>query len=358
VTALAFALAVWWTSNTIGHHFIHRPFFRRRAGNRLFAAGLSVFVGYPQALWRERHLAHHAGIAPKIRLTPDLIVEAVLVLALWAVLVDRAPNFFATVYLPGYLGGLLLCAVHGHYEHAGGTISHYGRVYNALLFNDGYHVEHHAHPGVPWSRLPERRDPSARPSAWPAPLRWLDIAPGVPMMLERLERFVLRSPILQWFVLRTHERALADLIARLPEVDRIAIVGGGLFPRTAMIVRKLRPAARVTIIDASAANLEKARPWLPEETEVVHARFEAADISHCAPRLASRLGALISGDTADLLVIPLGFDGDREAIYKQPPARAVIVHDWLWRRRGVSRIVSFALLKRANLVTQATRCQT
>ena len=42
--------------------------------------------------------------------------------------------------------------------------------------------------------------------------------------------------------------------------------------------------------------------------------------------------------------------GNRNAIYTQPPAPAVIVHDWIWRRRGTSRIVSLALLKRINLV--------
>ena len=42
--------------------------------------------------------------------------------------------------------------------------------------------------------------------------------------------------------------------------------------------------------------------------------------------------------------------GDRRAIYARPPAPIVLVHDWIWRRRGESRIVSLALLKRINLV--------
>ena len=58
MTALAFALVVWWTSNTIAHLFIHRPFFRRRSANRLFALGMSLALGIPQTLWRDRHLAH------------------------------------------------------------------------------------------------------------------------------------------------------------------------------------------------------------------------------------------------------------------------------------------------------------
>ena len=52
----------------------------------------------------------------------------------------------------------------------------------------------------------------------------------------------------------------------------------------------------------------------------------------------------------DVLVIPLSFDGDRAAVYARPPARAVIVHDWIWRVRGTSRLVSPWLLKRLNLV--------
>ena len=56
------------------------------------------------------------------------------------------------------------------------------------------------------------------------------------------------------------------------------------------------------------------------------------------------------GRPFSLLVIPLSFEGDRNAIYARPPAPAVIVHDWIWRRRGASRVVSLALLKRINLV--------
>jgi hypothetical protein len=52
----------------------------------------------------------------------------------------------------------------------------------------------------------------------------------------------------------------------------------------------------------------------------------------------------------EVVVLPLSFEGDRDAMYAHPPAGAVIVHDWLWRRRGISRIVSLALLKRVNLV--------
>jgi hypothetical protein len=333
VSAIAFAVVVWWTSNTVGHLFIHRPFFRRRTANRLFALGVSAAIGIPQTLWRDRHLAHHAGVAPRLRISGDLLMQVAFVLTVWAVMFERAPWFFATVYTPGYLGGLLLCAIHGHYEHAGGTSSHYGRLYNAMTFNDGYHVEHHAHPGAPWSRLTEHRDPQARTSAWPAPLRWIEA--GVTELLERLERLVLRSPALQRFVLRVHDQALRSLIATLPPLRRVVIVGGGLFPRTALILRSLAPDAEITIVDANRENLDHANAWVAD-VATVHAHY---------PR-----DVRLQSDT-DLVVIPLCFHGDREAIYEHPPARSVIVHDWVWRRRGRSRVVSVALLKRVNLVT-------
>src|SRR5262249_6169873 len=159
-------------------------------------------------------------------------------------------------YLPGYVGGLALCALHGHYEHAGDTTSHYGALYNALLFNDGYHVEHHAYPGVEWSRLPLYRTADARTSRWPAPLRWMER-----FSLDTLERLVLRSRALQGFVVRTHARAFRAVVGALPPIEHVAIVGGGLFPRSYLVLSgrtavaglqpstPLLPSARFTIID-------------------------------------------------------------------------------------------------------------
>jgi hypothetical protein len=203
----------------------------------------------------------------------------------------------------------MLCALHGYFEHAGGATSYYGRLYNVLFFNDGYHVEHHANPGLHWTRLPERREALVRSSAYPAPLRWIEA-----LSLEGLERLVLKSPVLQRFVLRAHTRAFRELGGLLRSVDCVAIVGGGLFPRTALILQRLLPHARTKI-------------------DFVHARY-----------------ARFHAGSYDLVVIPLSFEGDRDAIYRRPPAPAVIVHDWIWRSRGVSHIISWRLLKRINLV--------
>jgi hypothetical protein len=116
----------------------------------------------------------------------------------------------------------------------------------------------------------------------------------------------------------------------------VAIIGGGLFPRTALILRELLPTACMTIIDANPSNLDRARPWLGQRNiNFVNARYITSDCGGY-----------------DLLVIPLSFDGDRSAIYARPPSPAVLVHDWIWRKHGSSRIVSLALLKRINLVRQ------
>jgi hypothetical protein len=325
------ALGVWWSSNTIAHGFIHRPFFRSRSVNLLFSCYLSVLLGIPQALWRDRHLAHHAAVVWRLRLSPQLVLHTALVVGLWTTLALIDWGFFVTTYLPGFALGLILCALHGHYEHVRGTTSHYGAIYNFLCFNDGYHVEHHRSPSVHWTRLPDRVAPGTRWSRWPAPLRWLE---GV--NLETLERIVLVSPALQRFVLRAHRRAFRALIPQLPPVRRVAIVGGGLFPRTALILRELLPGRQIVIIDANARNLETARTRLDGDICFEHRWF----------------GRSPESQDFDLMVIPLSFQGDRRAIYRHAPSPAVLVHDWIWRRRGQGRIVSIALLKRLNLVQQ------
>jgi hypothetical protein len=326
--ASVIALGLWWNSNTISHNFIHKPFFRSRLLNVLFALYLSALLGVPQSVWRGRHLAHHAGMRWRLRMNRQMALEISVILLVWGTLLAFLPRLFLTAYIPGYVAGLLLCSLHGYYEHVRGTVSHYGALYNALFFNDGYHTEHHARPGTHWTKLREQVRPGAETSRWPAVLRWLEI-----VSLDGLERGVLRSQALQRFVLRKHEHAFRRLLPVLPPRPRIAIVGGGLFPRTLLILRRVLPEARFVVIDRSAANLNTARTFLTDGIEWLHEPYRAALVRDC-----------------DLVIFPLAFVGDRTAIYQQPPAPAVIVHDWMWRRRGAGVIVSVLLLKRLNLV--------
>ena len=68
-------------------------------------------------------------------------------------------------YLPAFYLSLALVNVQNYYEHYGAapgsrltdSVSYYGRVYNWLTFNDGYHQEHHLRPQSHWSAMPEVR---------------------------------------------------------------------------------------------------------------------------------------------------------------------------------------------------------
>jgi len=294
----------------------------------LFALYLSALLGIPQSIWRDRHLSHHAGVAWRLRPSWQMAAESLLVLSIWGILAIYFGTFFLTAYLPGYALGLGLCWLHGYYEHHQGTISHYGFVYNLLFFNDGYHVEHHARPGTHWTDLPRQAQRDTPASRWPAVLRWLDA-----LSLEGLERAVLRSARLQRFVLGRHERAFRRLLPPLPAAPRVAIVGGGLFPRTLLVLRRLLPDASFVVIDRSAENLAVARALAPAGVRFEHACYDPA---------------LVRG--FDMAVFPLAFVGDRAAIYSHPPAPTVLVHDWVWRRRGTGAVVSWLLLKRLNRV--------
>src|SRR5207244_1176228 len=118
------------------------------------------------------------------------------------------------------------------------------------------------------------------------------------------ERLVLRSRTLQRFVLQRHRRAFRALLPQLQPITRATIVGGGLFPRTAMILRELLPAAHLTIIDHNSRNLQTARELLDENIEHRNERYVPGEWRDC-----------------DLIVIPLSFDGDRSVIYRCPPYR-------------------------------------
>jgi hypothetical protein len=125
---------------------------------------------------------------------------------------------------------------------------------------------------------------------------------------------------------------LRTLAVEALPISSVGIVGGGLFPRTAIILGRLIPRARLSIIEMNPANIDTARNFLGD-VHYVRERFEPA--SNC---------------DYDLLVIPLAFVGNRDAFYRNPPAKFVLVHDWIWRRRGESAIVSLLLLKRLNMV--------
>src|SRR5205085_11084487 len=129
------------------------------------------------------------------------------------------------------------------------------------------------------------------------------------------ERCVLRSRLLQRFVISRHERAFRKLLGKTCGIRRVLIVGGGLFPRTLLVLRRILPEAEFTLLDASADNLDAAGRFLDVRVRTVHAWYEP---NHAAG--------------FDLVVFPLAFRGERAELYDCPPAPLVAVHDWAWRR--------------------------
>ncbi len=351
VTALVIALGVNWGSNTFSHIHVHTPLFSGRRANRAFSLGLSVTLAIPQTWWKHRHLAHHRGRAPDrlpSRLRWVLANEIAAIVIVWAALALGAPTIVLGMILPGWALGLALCWLQGHFEHAAHAagVDHHGSFYNCFWFHDGFHAAHHLAPGAHWSTLGPLAAGVAPVSGFPPVLRWLDnvarVTAGVrPAIIDALERHGSRFAFVRALLVATHRRAFALILARtpLPPLRRVCIVGGGLFPRTAIVLRELLPGARLTILDSDAAHLERARSFLV-----------------ASPRMEFRCGRFPEdpGGSYDLVVVPLAFRGDRAALYARPPAPVVIVHEFFWRRGGgtvrATAMVSWWLAKRLNLL--------
>ncbi len=334
---VAIALGVWWLGNTCAHQAVHRRLFVHAGAERLFSFWLSAGLGVPQRLWRQRHLAHHAQRPHRWRFEPWLLTEAVGLSVAHLLAAFLVPGPWATVYLPGLAGGLLLAHVHGHYEHAGGTTSCRLRWWNVLLLNDGWHEEHHEAPKRPWWQLGTANGPAPRMSPLPPPVRWLAaLAPA--NLLDRAERLVLGRPWLQRRVLAAHRAAFAAVLPRSFDPARIVIVGGGLFPRSAILLRERFPGAVITVLDQDARHLAAAAPLLPPDVVVRHAVLRPGD----------RLDA-------DLVVLPLALRGARAGFLAAPPAPCLLMHDWWWRGIGEGRVVAWWLGKRVRLLQTAAR---
>lgn len=325
------ALVVWWLGNTVSHHAVHRRFFVAAGVERAFAVWLSLGLGVPQQLWAQRHLAHHAGAVPRVRWNRQLALEVSALALLWGIGLGSAGWSWLWVYATGLAGGLLLAVLHGHYEHRGGTTDIRARWWNVCMLNDGLHGAHHAAPGRHWRDLGPDLAPAARTSRLPPPLRWLRSF-SLAALLDGAEYLVLRWPWLRQRVLAAHRRAMDLVLAGEVPPQSIVVVGGGLFPRSAVLLHERYPRAQITIWDENGAHLAAAVAMLPAGVVWREQRFVP--------------GAAIA---ADLVVVPLALRGARHLVLAHPPAPRVLVHDWAWRQRGVGCVVAWWLGKRLYL---------
>lgn len=372
VSIVGLAVGLVWMSNTVSHVHLHTPVFVSALANRAFSLFLTVTLGIPQTAWKRRHLLHHglpgpegAGVGRAER------IELAVLLGAWLAAAILVPAAFFGAVLPVWLVGLSLCALQGHYEHVDGSaagVDHHGPLYNRLWFNDGHHRHHHRDPSAHWTTLATIIEPMTAPPAdgqvspWPPLLRWLDgpwrslawIRSLVPPTLDRLERAALGSGAARRLLLATHAPALAALLQEMgePAPRCICIVGGGLFPRTAILLGRLLPEADLVIVDSDPAHLRAAAKELDCEQAravrhgITRLGLTTLVLGHCAGDTATN-----GGGPFDLVVVPLALRGDRAGFYVPRPGCHVLVHDWIWSRRGdASRVVSPLLLKRVNLV--------
>jgi len=112
----------------------------------------------------ESGLAGLAARHPRRRATELRQVQAdrLALIAFTAVLAALSWQWLLICYLPAIATAFTLVNIQNYYRHYGArpesryanSVSHYGRLYNRLTFNDGYHQEHHLRPATHWTALP------------------------------------------------------------------------------------------------------------------------------------------------------------------------------------------------------------
>jgi fatty acid desaturase len=195
------------------HYFIHTPYFSSKLLNSLYGAVASIPVMEPCALFGIAHMEHHrygndakdpvsgttrdststyqysdTGHEPLWRyalLSPlrewtnvkepydiarhsharqQIAIEAATLAAFWIALIAVDWRFAAFYLLVVYVSQAGAC-LQNYFEHYGATpadkmansVSCYGRLYNLLWFNNGYHQEHHYRPAVHWTKVKDLR---------------------------------------------------------------------------------------------------------------------------------------------------------------------------------------------------------
>ena len=228
---LLYAYLIAWNINGVAHNFIHNPYFRAAWLNRVYSVMLSLTMGFSQVMYNWVHTRHHFGnmdrpgadgntvdpisiyrfgangaaenvwsytfksywrddpaqiyrqIAAKSpREARFALVELACVIGVYGGL--TMVNWRAVVVMaPFYYIGHSLSSLVGYYEHFRANpdapiawgVSCYGRLYNLVWLNNGYHAEHHFRPRLHWTRMKayhreiaaHQREAGVRVIGWP-----------------------------------------------------------------------------------------------------------------------------------------------------------------------------------------------
>lgn len=200
-------LLYYFNPIVITHNFLHTPFFKSEFLNRAFCNLNSMNLGIPQILYKYHHLNHHRhnnslddpsstylfgknnqqenwitycafslfrdGTQKAWAQTLQkkeghlLANEMIAVVIFWMLLLFINWKFFLIVYAPLFYAGWFMAHMENYFEHFkaktpsdrfGNAVSFYPRWYNILMFNEGYHQEHHISPQEHWTKRPEGRE--------------------------------------------------------------------------------------------------------------------------------------------------------------------------------------------------------
>lgn len=199
----------WAAGVNIGvvfHNHLHRGSFRSPSVNRWIGRLWTIPSGWPSYFWQYKHtIIHHKHVGTAAdwvqpRTTKDgryeniyryilchwpwryawhlwrdlsnsgprrrrrAVSELALFLPFWLAPVVFDPTMGLGLWLyPHWFGSAFILGTGMYTQHAGGTTdkkhsastTFLSEFFNLTMFNVGYHTEHHSHPSVHWSELPD-----------------------------------------------------------------------------------------------------------------------------------------------------------------------------------------------------------
>jgi fatty acid desaturase len=196
----------WFNTLVIQHNHIHTPFFKNGILNRLLELVISSSQGMPYILFSVQHMHHHAhsnslkdysstyrygkngenenwltyclfspyreGSTEVVKMilkkgrARELFTELFVVVMTVSIWIYLDTVWFLTCFLPVFFMGWFLNSMENYFEHKAAkdpgnrfsnSVSYYGRLYNKLFCNEGYHQEHHIEPQTHWTGRPDVR---------------------------------------------------------------------------------------------------------------------------------------------------------------------------------------------------------